>query len=103
MVAFKQIKGHDYAYLIGDDGTVYNRKTGKYLKPVKGSNGYLHITLCYGEKEDCLVHRLVAEYFLENNENFKYVNHKDEDKTNNCVENLEWCTAKYNVNYGVGA
>ncbi len=47
-----------------------------------------------------LVHRLVAEAFIPNPNNYKEINHIDEDFTNNCVNNLEWCTRKYNVNYG---
>lgn len=47
------------------------------------------------------IHRIVAETFLENLEKFSQVNHIDEDKSNNRVDNLEWCTAKYNVNYGI--
>lgn len=103
MALWKQIEGHQGAYLIGSNGEIFNQKTGKYLKPVRGSNGYCHVTLCYGEKEDCMIHRLVAETFIPNPGNLPQVNHKDENKLNNAVENLEWCTSKYNVNYGQGA
>lgn len=47
------------------------------------------------------VHRLVAFHFLDNPDNLKYVNHKDSDKNNNCVENLEWVTAKQNTQHGI--
>lgn len=50
-----------------------------------------------------MVHRLVAKAFLPNPYDFAEVNHKDENKFNNCVENLEWCSRKYNKNYGTGA
>ena len=100
MILFKEIEGHKGAYLVGSNGTIFNQKTGQYLKAVQGKHGYMHVTLCYGKKEDLLIHRAVAKAFVPNPDNFPCVNHKDEDKTNNDVSNLEWCTQKYNLNYG---
>lgn len=66
-----------------------------------GSNGYLHVLLCKnGKYITHNVHRLVAETFIPNPDNLPEINHKDENKENNCVDNLEWCTRKYNMNYG---
>lgn len=79
----------------------YKLQKGKILNPGKNTNGYLQVVLhCNGKYKKCLVHRLVSQAFLPNPDNLPEVNHKDEDKTNNRVENLEWCTAKYNLSYG---
>lgn len=76
---------------------------GKVLKSRIGKQGYPYVILKFGQKQRTLkVHRLVAKAFIENPYNFPMINHKDEDKTNNIVSNLEWCDAKYNVNYGGG-
>lgn len=78
---------------------------GKIMKPYKCTKGYLQIDISLdGRKRQnrvhLAVHRLVAKAFLANPDNLPEVNHKDEDKTNNNVNNLEWCTSKYNNNYG---
>lgn len=75
---------------------------GKILKQWK-INGYYSVNLCVNDKRHpTSVHRIVAEAFLPNPQNYPVVNHKDEDKTNNMPDNLEWCTQKYNVRYGTG-
>ena len=69
---------------------------GRKIKPIiKGS--YYTITI---SKKQLYIHRLVAETFIPNPSNYPQVNHKDENKLNNCVDNLEWCTCHYNINYG---
>ena len=73
----------------------------KILAPFLNNKGYSRVKLCKnGKGKLMLVHRLVAMAFLPNPENKPMVNHKDENPLNNCVDNLEWCTASYNANYG---
>ena len=75
--------------------------TGKILKPRKHTNGYARVILCKNKKHyDRYIHRLVAQAFIPNINNLSEVNHKDENKLNNFVENLEWCDRIYQVNYG---
>ena len=79
------------------------RNTGRaeLMNPWEDKDGYLKIGLRKNRKTDfILVHRLVAQTFLPNPDNLPQVNHKDENKANNRVENLEWCDGKYNHNYG---
>ena len=67
----------------------------------KHKNGYYNVRLQHNNKSSVFsIHRLVATMFIPNPDNLPAVNHKDEDKSNNCVSNLEWCTHKYNSNYG---
>ena len=100
MELWKQIEGHEGAYLISNTGKIFNQKTKKYLKPSVASNGYLHVTLCYGKREDVFIHREVAKAFIPNSDNYTVINHIDENKLNNNANNLEWCNHKYNLNYG---
>lgn len=88
-------------YEVRPNGEVINTKTGRVLKSLKDTSGYLKVCLCKnGKPKMFLIHRLVAETFIPNPDNLPCVNHKDEDKTNNWATNLEWCTHKYNNNYG---
>lgn len=96
------IKGFNDKYQINNMGRVKSLYFGKerLLKPIKHTDGYLQVGLCKdGKRKKFYVHRLVAEAFLPNPDNLPQVNHKDEDKTNNCILNLEWCSASYNNNY----
>lgn len=74
---------------------------GRIIKPVRCTNGYYEIHLhVNGKRKIKLLHRTVAETFIENPDQLPEVNHRDEDPSNNNVDNLEWCTSKYNANYG---
>lgn len=76
----------------------------RLLAKCVSSCGYYVVILCkYGKHYTRMVHRLVAMAFIDNPNNEKEVNHKDENKLNNCAQNLEWCDRRYNANYGTGA
>lgn len=82
------------------DGIKYEVK-GKNLKSIRLPSGYMYVNIYVGGRQKRFyVHRLVASAFIQNPDMFDQVNHKDENKQNNCVDNLEWCTSKYNNNYG---
>ena len=86
--------------LVKNSHSEYIRK-GQVLTPSLSNSGYLQVQLSIRQKtKPHYVHRLVAEAFIQNPDNLPQINHKDEDKTNNNVENLEWCSRKYNMNYG---
>lgn len=99
---WKDIVGYEGLYQVSNWGRVrslnYRHAIGniKILVPYSDRIGYLHIELS-GKK--FLVHRLVAIAFIPNPNNYPVVNHKDCNPQNNRVENLEWCTQKYNTNY----
>lgn len=100
MELWKEIKEYEGLYKISNYGRVKNIKTGRILLP--SFNGeYKTIGLCKNKKRNYMViHRLIAMAFIPNPNNLPYVNHKDENKLNNDINNLEWCTHTYNLTYG---
>lgn len=88
-------------YLIETDGRIFSTIRNKWLKASIGNNGYYGIELRNEKGHKRMpVHRLVALTYIPNPNNYPQVNHKDENKLNNNVDNLEWCTSYYNMTYG---
>ena len=116
---WKDIEGYEGKYQVSNLGRVRsldryqyraNPNTGKPYKTFKagvvlkeqvGNNGYLRVKIFDADNHQkmALVHRLVAKAFIPNYQNLPEVNHKDENKSNNRADNLEWCTQSYNVTY----
>lgn len=107
---WRDIKGYEGLYQVSNfgrvksfrEGTKFGKQKEYILKPWLINTGY-HAVMLYKEdrtKHKYQLHRLVAETFIPNPDNLPCVNHKDENKTNNKVSNLEWCTYSYNNNYG---
>ena len=95
---WKKIEGFDGKYYISANGEIYSIPAKRILKPCIGNTGYEVVCLRApnGKSKQYTVHRLVALTFLPNPENLPIINHKDENKLNNKVDNLEWTTAKGN-------
>ncbi len=106
---WKDIKGYEGLYQVSNIGRVKSLsfrnkkatiKREKILSILKSGN-YYHISLSKNNKQkNFLIHRLVAEAFVPNKNNYQEINHKDENIRNNKADNLEWCDHKYNINYG---
>jgi hypothetical protein len=85
-------------YTITDKGEIYSGKLGIKLKPRKNTNGYLIVTL---DKKQLSVHRLVALHFIPNPYNYPEINHKDGNKENNDITNLEWVSSEENKQHAL--
>jgi hypothetical protein len=97
--SFKFIKNYEN-YLISDEGRVFSIKSHKFLKPYINNRGYYLVSLCnYKIKKNFTVHRLVGFHFLENPENKKLIDHINNNKLNNRLNNLRWCSyTENNIN-----
>ena len=107
---WKDVSEYEGFYQVSNKGNVRSldrrdlrghRRGGRMLKPIYDKGGYSRVDLCKnGVLKRKTIHRLVAETFLPNPNDLPQVNHRDEVKDNNNVENLEWCDARYNSNHG---
>lgn len=100
---WKDIEEYEGIYQVSNLGKVKSFKRGseRMLKPCRDRRGYLIVDLYKnGKHKNNKIHRLVAQAFIPNPENKSEINHIDEDKTNNNVDNLEWSTRKENLNHG---
>lgn len=102
MEEWKSINETNGRYEISNYGRARNTKTGFILKPHDNGKGYKNFMFYVGDNKfkHLYIHRLVAQYFIDNPNKYKEVNHIDENKANNSYLNLEWCTRQYNNTYG---
>lgn len=102
---WRPVIGYEGLYEVSNLGNVRSLCAGRWKtrmdrKPVPDKDGYLTVNIKKNGKYKCAkIHRIVAEAFIPNPNNYPAINHMDEDKTNNRFDNLEWCTNKYNNNY----
>lgn len=97
---WKTMKEHSN-YEVSSLGRIKNKTTGRIRKTSINNKGYEQFVVYINKKpKSFYVHRVVANNFLKKNSNLMEVNHKDENKLNNCVDNLEWCDSCYNLHYG---
>lgn len=100
---WKDVVGFEGSYKVSDTGLVYSFFAKRLKATKKNNRGYVQISLHKEGKEHMwLLHRVVAMAFIPNPSNHPQINHIDEDKDNNHVNNLEWCTNKHNRHHGTG-
>ena len=106
---WKDIEGYEGLYQVSNLGRIKSLQKWKrascpdeyILKPSENNCGYYQVMLYrHTKKKKFLIHRIVAQAFVPNPDNLPHINHIDENKTNNCADNLEWCTPRYNNCYG---
>lgn len=85
-------------YIIRSNGTIYSLKRNRELVPSLGNHGYLVVNIGNGTQ---LLHRIIGEYFLNNEGDLPCINHKDGDKKNNNIDNLEWCSYSDNMKHAI--
>lgn len=109
MEEWKEVYGFDYLFEISNLGRVRTKYYGKlgykpeyrFIEPLDNGRGYLRLNVRSNCKQKTVyIHRLVANAFIPNPKGYPEINHKDENKKNNNVDNLEWCSRVYNSNYG---
>jgi hypothetical protein len=97
---WKDVKGYEGLYKISPSGKVWTCRKQRLKVPSEQNSGYLLVFLVKdGKRKAYLLHRLVAENFIDNPNGFAEVNHKDGDKKNNAVSNLEWCSRGDNLRH----
>lgn len=101
-IIWKDIPGYEGLYKVSNTGKIFSVVTNRELSVIQKSDGYTCISLCDKDhnKKQYRIHQLVAKAFIPNPNNYPFINHKNEIKNDNRVENLEWCSIKYNSSYG---
>lgn len=99
---WKDIPGYEGLYKVSNTGKIFSVVTNRELSVIQKKDGYTCISLCDKDhnKKQYRIHQLVAKAFIPNPNNYPFINHKNEIKNDNRVENLEWCSIKYNSSYG---
>lgn len=102
-IEFRPVVGYEDFYEVSADGTIYSKITNSFrVQVVNNKNGYAYVVLVNpnsSKNKTAAVHRIVAEAWIPNENGFDCINHKNENKLDNHVYNLEWCTKAYNNTY----